>query len=148
MSLRKPEPGSPADWLARAKGHLVMARQAKPEGTFWEDYCFNAQQAAEQAVKAVLRQHRVRFPATHALGVLLDLIPPDLPVPVTVREAAKLSDYALVAQSPGDYPPVTEGDYREAVDLAQNVVAWAERFVDLAEEMDGLPHDGTHSTPP
>lgn len=37
----------------RAKGHLALAKQPKPEGAFWEDQSFLAQQAAEKALKAV-----------------------------------------------------------------------------------------------
>ena len=39
-------PGSPLDWLVRAKGNLALAKQPKPEEAFWEDLCFQAQQAA------------------------------------------------------------------------------------------------------
>ena len=46
-------PGSPQDWLSRAKGKLLLARQSLPEGGYWEDLCYMAQQAAELAVKAV-----------------------------------------------------------------------------------------------
>jgi len=48
-------PGSPEEWLMRAKSNLALARADKPEGVFWEDMCYNAQQAAEKAVKAVLQ---------------------------------------------------------------------------------------------
>ncbi|MBI2088492.1 MAG: HEPN domain-containing protein [Deltaproteobacteria bacterium] len=43
-------PGSPLDWLTRAKGNLALAKQAKAEGAFREDQCFLAQQAAEKAM--------------------------------------------------------------------------------------------------
>ncbi len=46
-------PGSPQEWLARAKGSLALAQQSKVEEAFWEDQCFLAQQAAEKALKAV-----------------------------------------------------------------------------------------------
>jgi|SoiMethySBSTD1v2_1073268.scaffolds.fasta_scaffold754408_2 hypothetical protein len=45
MPPDKSIPGSVQDWLVRAKGHLVLAKQPKPEGAFWEDQCFLAQQA-------------------------------------------------------------------------------------------------------
>jgi len=34
-------PGTPEHWVARAKGHLSMARQPKPSGVFWEDLAFH-----------------------------------------------------------------------------------------------------------
>ena len=45
-------PGSPEDWLARAEGNLAIASAPLPEGAFYEDLCFHAQQAAEKALKA------------------------------------------------------------------------------------------------
>lgn len=49
-------------WLARAQGSLVLARQPKPESAFWADLCYLAQQSAEKALKAVYywidRPHR------------------------------------------------------------------------------------------
>lgn len=65
-------PGSAEDWLTRAGGKLLLARQPLPQGGFWEDLCFMAQQAAELAVKAVYRQYDWRFPFVHDLGHLLD----------------------------------------------------------------------------
>ena len=40
-------PGSASDWLARAKGDLALAKVDLPQGGFYEDLCFHAQQAAE-----------------------------------------------------------------------------------------------------
>src|SRR5262245_54784909 len=54
MPPDKSIPGSVQDWLVRAKGHLALAKQPKPEGAFWEDQCFLAQQAAEKALRGHL----------------------------------------------------------------------------------------------
>ena len=59
MPPKEASTGSPQDWLRRAKGNLARAKQPKPKEAFWEDFCFDAQQAAEKAVKAVLRFHRI-----------------------------------------------------------------------------------------
>ena len=53
-------PGNPQEWLERAKGHLALAKQPKPEGAFWEDHCFLLQQAAEKAVKFGVKEIDVR----------------------------------------------------------------------------------------
>jgi hypothetical protein len=53
MPQDRPVPGSSADWLARAKGDLAIAKAPLPEGAFHEDLCFHAQQAAEKAMKPV-----------------------------------------------------------------------------------------------
>jgi HEPN domain-containing protein len=49
----RPIPGLPQEWLARAQGDLALARAPLPEGGFYEDLCFHAQQAAEKALKAL-----------------------------------------------------------------------------------------------
>jgi HEPN domain-containing protein len=49
MPPRRRAPGTPQEWLARAKSNLVMARREKTEDLFWEDLCFETQQAAEKA---------------------------------------------------------------------------------------------------
>jgi len=47
-----PAPGTPEDWLFRARGKLVLARQPVPPGALWEDLCYWGQQTAELAIKA------------------------------------------------------------------------------------------------
>ena len=108
MPPERPEPGSPADWLARARSNLALARQPKPEDAFWEDLCYQAQQAAEKALKAVLIHHGISFPWSHSIEALLDRMPREVPIPERLREAAELTDYAVTSRYPGDYPPVTE----------------------------------------
>jgi HEPN domain-containing protein len=122
--------GRPLDWLARARGHLALAKQTKPEESFWEDLCFQAQQAAEKAIKAVYQHKELSFRYTHdleALGKGLE----DNGVPVTpaIREAAILTKYASETRYPGPFEPVTQEEYQEAVRLAESVVAWAAKLV-------------------
>ncbi|MGH8583081.1 MAG: HEPN domain-containing protein [Gammaproteobacteria bacterium] len=51
----RPVPGSPQEWIARAKDDLALAQVPLPEGGFYEDLCYHAQQAAERALKSVHR---------------------------------------------------------------------------------------------
>jgi HEPN domain-containing protein len=67
-----PAPGTAREWLERAQGKLVLARQPLPPGGYWEDLCFLAQQASELAIKAVYQVHGWSFPFVHNLGMLLD----------------------------------------------------------------------------
>jgi HEPN domain-containing protein len=48
MPPRRRAPGTPQEWLARAKSNLAMARREKTGEVFWEALCFEAQQAAEK----------------------------------------------------------------------------------------------------
>ncbi|MGH7792123.1 MAG: HEPN domain-containing protein [Thermodesulfobacteriota bacterium] len=118
--------GKPEDWLRRAKGNLARAKQTKPKDAFWEDLCFDAQQAAEKAIKAVLIFRKLEFRKTHDLRELLTLLNSgDFPIPEEIWEAVDLSDYAVETRYPGVTEPVSEKEYRVAVALAKTVVGWA-----------------------
>ncbi|MBI1894174.1 MAG: HEPN domain-containing protein [Candidatus Rokubacteria bacterium] len=119
-----------SEWLRYARGNLARAKQEKPAETPWEYMCFDAQQAAEKAIKAVLIFHGIELPRTHAIGELLDLLNrTGEAVPGELWPADALSDYATHARYPGGEQPVTEVDHERAVTLAEQVVRWAEGIV-------------------
>jgi HEPN domain-containing protein len=127
MPQDRPAPGTPQDWLARAESDLALARLPLPQGAFYEDLCFHAQQAAEKALKAVCQQHGWTFRYTHDLAELVaDLKRHGLDVPPEVDEATVLTSFAWEARYPGLGEPVSEEEYREAIRHAQAVVSWAE----------------------
>lgn len=55
------DPADPREWLNRARSSLRNSR-SREEGVYLEELCFDAQQAAENAVRAVLVSRRIRFP--------------------------------------------------------------------------------------
>lgn len=130
MPPGKSIPGSPLDWLARAKGNLALAKQRKPEDAFWEDQCFQAEQAAEKAMKAVYQHRGLLFRYTHDLEELgKGLEDAGVPIPPVVKEAVILTRYAFETRYPGPFEPVTEEEYQEAIRLAEAVVAWADTII-------------------
>jgi hypothetical protein len=66
-------PDDPREWLNRAGSNLVRARTVLP-GVYLEDLCFDAQQSAEKAIKAVLIARGVDFPLSHDLAHLLTIL--------------------------------------------------------------------------
>ena len=54
-------PDDPREWLNRARSNLAMAKN-RVEGAYLEDLCFEAQQAAEKAIKAVMMKRNIEFP--------------------------------------------------------------------------------------
>jgi HEPN domain-containing protein len=119
-----------AEWMRRARSHLARAKQPKLDEVLWEDLCFDAQQAAEKAIKAVLVYQRVDHPRTHHLSELLGLLASTgTEVPVPIWEADRLTDYAVVTRYPGNRQPVDEEEHRRAVAIAETVVRWAEEVV-------------------
>ena len=67
------DPDSPRDWLLHAESDLIMARDPRP-GVFYESLCFHAQQAAEKAIKAVIKQQGVDFPYVHNIVKLIAIL--------------------------------------------------------------------------
>jgi HEPN domain-containing protein len=127
MPRERFEPDDPREWVARARGNIVIARNLVP-GVELEDLCFNAQQAAEKALKAVLLKLGVDFPYTHDLGRLLTLITRERgAASADVADAHELTRYAVIARYP--LPPdevISQEHYERALEIAEAVVRWAE----------------------
>jgi HEPN domain-containing protein len=114
------------EWLRRAQSDLTLAR-AKPQGVYLEDLCFHAQQAAEKAIKALLIRREIEFPYTHDLAKLASSLEKAAgQLPDSIRQAERLTQFAVETRYPGAAPAVGETEYREAVRLAEEVVRWAE----------------------
>jgi HEPN domain-containing protein len=126
------KPGTHQEWLRRAKSNLTLASQSKLEQVYWEGLCFEAQQAAEKAIKAVLVFKGIRFRFVQDIAELLTLFEQNsVPVPEAVRAAAALTDYSVEARYPGPFEPVTENEFTEALHIAKAVVSWAENQISL-----------------
>jgi HEPN domain-containing protein len=119
-------PDDPREWLNRARSNLARA-QTKISGVYLEDLCFDAQQTAEKAIKALLIKRGVTFPYIHDLAHLVTLLETaGQEIPDFVRRAEALSRYAVVTRYPGVAEPVTEVHYQEAVAIAKAVLEWVE----------------------
>lgn len=131
MSSERFPPDEPREWLNRARSNLAKAKSTFGiSGVYLEDLCFDAQQAAEKAIKAVLIYLGVRFPYVHDLAQLLLLVEQaGLSVSESIRRAATLSDYAVETRYPGLSEPVTREEYKEALFIAEEVVHWAEEQI-------------------
>lgn len=127
MPPERRAPDDPAEWLSRAKSNLARARMTAP-GVYLEDLCFDAQQAAEKAVKALLIRARVPFPSVHDLAALVSLLESaGEVVSPELKEAERLTRFAVAARYPGLEELVTEEEYRRAISLAEAVVRWVEQ---------------------
>ena len=119
--------GMPHQWLNRAKSNLAIARQPKTDQIYWEDLCFEVQQAAEKALKAVMLAKGIKFRFVHNLSEHLTLLERSgVALPDEVKNAAILTDYSVEARYPGPSEPITEGEFRNSLRIAEAVVAWAE----------------------
>jgi HEPN domain-containing protein len=93
----------------------------------WEDLCFDVQQAAEKALKALLCFKKISFRPVHDIGELIEtLSSAGFQIPKQVRKASELTAYAVQTRYPGEYEKVTEEEFVEALTTATIVVEWVE----------------------
>lgn len=101
-------------WLQRAKSNLSRADLGKQsQDILYEDLCFDAQQAAEKALKGCMVFMGIDVPKTHSIGYLITLIEDSgkINVPENIKESASLTDYAVTTRYPGDWEPVDETEF-------------------------------------
>lgn len=125
-------PDDPREWLNRARSNLAKAQSAAgtPE-VYLEDLCYDAQQAAEKAIKAVLIHLGVRFPYVHDLAQLLALVEgTGQSVSESIKQAARLTEYAVETRYPGLSEPVMRQEYEEAIVIAERTVHWAQEMIE------------------
>jgi len=126
--------GTAREWLARARGALALARAQKTNEILYEDLCYEAQQAVEKALKALLVFRGRKFRFTHDLEELAtEIVGHDTEAPELLKEAIALTRYAVEARYPGPYEPATQEEHQEALRLADAVVAW------VTETIEGAP---------
>ncbi|MGI6284291.1 HEPN domain-containing protein [Neomoorella humiferrea] len=114
-------------WLKRAKSNLARAKLGlQTPDILYENLCFDAQQAAEKALKGIMAYLGINIPKTHSIGFLLKLLEDSgLVIDENLKEAAILTDYAVTTRYPGDWEPIDEGEYNRAVSLAEEIYQWA-----------------------
>ena len=117
-------------WIKRAYNSLALAKVEKTDEICYEDLCYNAQQAIEKGLKALLiyyGENISRSLKTHDLFVLLKSLERYVEVPDYMIEAAVLTEYATGTRYPGDYEEVTEQSYRDAINAAEQSLEWVSK---------------------
>lgn len=129
--MKHDDPTDPRSWLQHARSNLMLAEKAgKLKGILFEDLCFNAQQAAEKALKAVCVKRNLEFPRTHSLVRLMDILEKGgVNIPDNIKEADVLSQYAVESRYPSISEEVTREEYKEALEIAARVVFWVESIL-------------------
>ena len=72
----------------------------------------------------------MNFPYVHDLAELLTSVEKvGQEVPELIRQAERLSKFAVFTRYPGIGPSIKEKEYRETLEIAARVVKWAENIV-------------------
>lgn len=123
------------EWLRRAKSNLARAKAGKTsEDILYEDLCFDAQQAVEKALKSLCIIHGIKFSKVHDISYLIELLEKgNIKIPKKLQRARILTDYAVETRYPGDYVPVDEDMYEDALKLAEKIVSWVRKIVEAKE---------------
>jgi HEPN domain-containing protein len=121
-------------WLQRAESNLQVARLGKQEGVFLEDLCFEAQQAAEKALKALLIYLSGEYPKVHSFNLILMQLENFVDVKDSEKDIVELTDYAVQMRYPGDYYPVSEKEYYRALELADRAIRWVRAQIEELEK--------------
>jgi len=118
--------------LRRARSNLERAKVGKVnDAIMYEDLCFDCQQAAEKAIKALLISLNKKFPPIHSIAGLLEIVADArINVPRSIQEAVILTDYAVKTRYPGEGEPVSKEEYRESVNLAVAVYEWVCKIIE------------------
>ena len=104
------------------------------QGILYEDLCFDAQQAVEKSLKAILIKLNQSFPKTHSIGILLKLVEEaGVEIPRNINQAKLLTAYAVDVRYPGDYEPVSKEEYKEALKIAKDVFEWVDNIIKFKE---------------
>lgn len=120
-------------WIERAESALLLAKTDKSDDLFYEDLCFQLQQAAEKAIKAYLIFNNIEPRKTHSFKTLLlqaSQIERNLEKLVN---AITLEDYAVQTRYPGDYTPVSKEEYLEALEIACAIVEWVKNRINSVD---------------
>jgi HEPN domain-containing protein len=116
-------------WIDRAKSSLAISKIKPEENIFCEDLCFQAQQAAEKAIKGLLVFYNVDPEKTHNLVSLIKELSNSIEIPEEINETVILNDYAVQTRYPGDYTPIEEEEYNNAIIVAENCIKWIEKKI-------------------
>jgi HEPN domain-containing protein len=110
-------------WLKKASNDLAAARKlsADPD-PFLDAASYHCQQAAEKALKGFLTAKAIRFPKTHDLAKLLDLIAPaTLDFEMLRPHAIRLTPYAEKFRYPGEYIEPSREEFDQALADAEAI---------------------------
>ena len=117
------------EWIKRAKSSLEVAQAKVIQYTYYEDLCFQSQQAVEKALKGLLIFYGIQPEFTHNIEILLNELKKFTALPKEIIETAKLTIYAVQTRYPGEYDDVTKEEYEKSIEIAKACIDWVEEII-------------------
>jgi HEPN domain-containing protein len=115
-------------WLERAKSSYELSKNTV-YGVFYEDLCFQLQQAVEKAFKGLLIYYGVEPEFTHNIGILLTEIEKYADIPEHIKSSTDLTKFAVQTRYPGEYDDITKEKYENAVKITNDCLEWVENKI-------------------
>jgi len=114
------------EWIKRAKSSLELAQAEIVHYIYYEDLCYQSQQAVEKALKGLLIYYGVEPEFTHNIEILLNEVKKFTDIPENIKEAALLTNYAVQTRYPGEYDEITKEEYEKSIKIAKDCLQWIE----------------------
>ncbi|GMO63245.1 MAG: HEPN domain-containing protein [Treponemataceae bacterium] len=111
-------------WLDRAISSYELAKANVSKLVLYEDLCYQAQQSVEKALKGLLIYYDVEPEFTHNVGVLLTALSDYTDIPDNIKDATKVTKYAVQTRYPGEYDDITKDNYEESLKIAKACLDW------------------------
>ena len=121
-------------WIERAKSSLEISKIAVNENVYYEDLCYQSQQAVEKGLKGLLIYYNVEPEFTHNIGILLDELEKFISIPQNIKETINLTKYAVITRYPGEYDEITKKNYQESLNIAKDCLEWIEKTIKVCED--------------
>jgi len=113
-----------SEWLKRARSSLELAKSSDNELVYYEDLCFQIQQAVEKGLKGLLIFYGVVPEKTHHLSVLLQELKKYTEINNEIIEVLKLNNFAIQTRYPGEYAEIGKEEYEQYIMIAEKCLAW------------------------
>jgi HEPN domain-containing protein len=120
-------------WIGRAKSNYELSKNTI-YGVFYEDLCFQLQQAVEKAFKGLLIYYGVEPEFTHNIGFLLNKLEERIEIPENIKISTDLTKYAVQTRYPGEYDDITKEEYEKSLKIAKDCLNWVENKIKEKKE--------------
>ena len=116
-------------WIERAKSSYEIAKMEIRKNIYYEDLCYQSQQAVEKALKGLLIYYGMDPEFTHNIGLLLNELEKFTEIPDNIKLATNVTKYAIITRYPGEYDGITKEDYVESIKIANDCIDWVEEKI-------------------